>query len=200
MLVCCCCCDWSVCPFCSCRRRRSKSVQRSSKTTTPRFGFLVSSFLPQFGFLTWMGQSWILSSLCLHAISECWKQRQDKAERARLHFPQRRRGVLQPADASTPRPPSRRGVSLMCAVQGSRALCRVVKSPHLTPEALRQDEDVLDSGFIVGPQARIWTHPLQYCQPAHVKPGESIADWPQNQMEFEASNGRCTTAVCFTLV
>lgn len=120
-----------------------------------------------------MGQSWILSSLCLHAISERWKQRQDQAERARPHFPQRRRGVLQPADASKPPRQSRRGVSLICAVNGSRALCRVVKSPRLTPEALRQDQDVLDSGFIVGLQARVWTHPLQYGQPAHDEPGES---------------------------
>lgn len=156
--------------FRSCRWRRSKSVQRSSKTTNLRFGFLVSSFLPQFGFLSWINQSWIMTSLCLHATSECWKQRQGQAERARLHFPQQRRHVLQPADASTPLPLSRRGVSLLCAAQGSLTVHGCQK-PSFNSRSPVTGREVLDSGFIVGPQACVRT--LQYGQPAHDKPGES---------------------------
>lgn len=79
---------------------------------------------PHFGFFSWTNNSWIVTPLCLHAISECRKQRQDQAERACSRLPRQRRAVLHPADASTRPPPSRRDVRLLRAVQDSPWVCR----------------------------------------------------------------------------
>lgn len=125
-----------------------------------------------------------MTSLCLHATSERWKQRQDQAERARPHFPQQRRHVLQPADASTAPPPSRRGVSLLCAAQGSLTVHGCQKPPFNSRSPVTGRE-VLDSGFIVGPQARVRT--LQYGQPAHDKPGESKCRFAERRALHKSS-------------
>lgn len=135
-----------------------------------------------------------MTSLCLHATSERWKQRQDQAERARPHFPQQRRHVLQPADASTAPPPSRRGVSLLCAAQGSLT----VHGCHLTPEALWQDEKCLTLVLLLvrRPASELYS----MVNLPTTKPVSQSADLPQNKLKFEPSDGRFTTAVFFTLV
>lgn len=139
LIFCFCCCDWSLCPLCACRQRRSKSTRGNSKTSSLCFGFMVSiSDPPHFGFLSWTNKSWMVTSLCLHAISERRNQCQDQDERACARFLQRRRAVLHPADAATPPPPSRRDVSLICAVEDS--LCRAA-SESFNTRTLRHAEN-----------------------------------------------------------
>lgn len=149
---------------------------------------------PHLRFLSWTDKSWIVRSLCLHTISECRNQRQDKAERACTHLARGRRAVLHPADASTPPPPSRRDVSLINTTH-----CVGLLKPPFIARTLRQDEkcSTLVSSLLRRPMSELTVYSTVNLPATNLV--SQSAESSQNKMKHELRYCSVSTALFFTL-